>query len=76
MVVLKSGVSEADAAAVPGEAVARVRRHVGPVAAFRECEVVAALPKVHFSLFTPLKHSFDLSRVLWCLDRGVRRGGG
>jgi propionyl-CoA synthetase len=44
LVVLKVGVSQAHDA-LRAELVARVRDEVGPVAAFRECYVVARLPK-------------------------------
>jgi propionyl-CoA synthetase len=44
LVVLKVGVSR-PLAALQAELVARVRDEVGPVAAFRECHVVARLPK-------------------------------
>jgi propionyl-CoA synthetase len=44
LVVLKIGVSQAQDA-LQAELVARVRDEVGPIAAFRECHVVARLPK-------------------------------
>jgi propionyl-CoA synthetase len=44
LVVLKIGVSQAHDA-LQAELVARVRDEVGPIAAFRECHVVARLPK-------------------------------
>jgi propionyl-CoA synthetase len=43
-VVLKAGVSRGEAEIVP-ELVARVREHIGPVAAFKQARVVARLPK-------------------------------
>lgn len=44
LVVLKAGVNKPNAT-VTAELVARVREHIGPVAAFREARVVARLPK-------------------------------
>jgi propionyl-CoA synthetase len=43
-VVLKAGVARSEAEIVP-ELVARVREHIGPVAAFKQARVVARLPK-------------------------------
>lgn len=44
LVVLKAGVNKPNET-VTAELVARVREHIGPVAAFREARVVARLPK-------------------------------
>jgi propionyl-CoA synthetase len=44
LVVLKAGV-EADEAVLKAELVASVRRDIGPVAAFRDVDIVPALPK-------------------------------
>jgi propionyl-CoA synthetase len=43
-VVLKAGVNKPNET-VTAELVARIREHIGPVAAFREARVVARLPK-------------------------------
>ncbi len=45
LVVLKSGMEDVDAATLAGELVAAVREEIGPVAAFKDVRVVAALPK-------------------------------